>query len=83
MNYSYLMGTLAAGGISNAYYPSRDRGAGLTFENAAISVGGTAVANLLQEFVIKKLTSNVPSKASNKLQGMIEKLSGASAHDGD
>jgi Carboxypeptidase regulatory-like domain len=64
VNYSYLLGTLAAGGISNAYYPSRDRGAGLTFENAAISVGATAAANLLQEFVIKKLTSNVPGKAS-------------------
>lgn len=83
VNYSYLMGTLAAGGISNAYYPSKDRGAGLTFENAAISVGAAAAANLLQEFVIKKLTSNVPGKASNKLQGMIEKLSGTSVHDGD
>jgi len=82
VNYSYLMGTLAAGGISNAYYPSKDRGAGLTFENAAISVGATAAANLLQEFVIKKLTSNVPGKASSKLQGMIEKLSGTPGRDG-
>jgi Carboxypeptidase regulatory-like domain len=83
VNYSYLMGTLAAGGISNAYYPSNDRGAGLTFENAAISIGATAAANLLQEFVIKKLTTNVPGKASNKVQGMIGKLSGARARDGD
>jgi hypothetical protein len=36
-NYSNVLGNLAAGGISNLYYPSQNRnGAGLTFENAAI-----------------------------------------------
>ena len=34
-NYSSILGSLAAGGISNLYYPAQDRnGAGLTFENA-------------------------------------------------
>src|SRR5580698_6328767 len=56
-NYSSVLGSLAAGGISNLYYPSQDRnGAELTFENAAIGIGGTAVTNLLQEFLIRKLT---------------------------
>ncbi len=56
-NYSAVLGALAAGGISNLYYPANDRdGAELTFENAAIGIGGTAVANLFQEFVIRKLT---------------------------
>ena len=56
-NYSSILGALAAGGISNLYYPANDRdGAELTFENAAIGIGGTAVANLFQEFVIRKLT---------------------------
>jgi hypothetical protein len=62
-NYSGILGGLAAGGISNLYYPASDRGAGLTFENAAIGIGATAAANLLQEFVIRKLTSHVPSNA--------------------
>src|SRR4029077_10209307 len=32
-NYSGILGSLAAGGISNLYYPAKDRnGAGLTFE---------------------------------------------------
>jgi hypothetical protein len=56
-NYSNILGNLASGGISNLYYPAQDRdGAALTFENAAIGIGGTAVSNLLQEFVIRKLT---------------------------
>lgn len=62
-NYSAILGGLAAGGISNLYYPSSDRGAGLTFENAAIGIGATAAANLLQEFVIRKLSSHIPSSA--------------------
>src|SRR5580698_4407279 len=41
-NYSNIVGNLAAGGISNLYYPAEDRnGAGLTFENAAIGIGAT------------------------------------------
>lgn len=60
-NYSNMLGSLAAGGISNLYYPAQDRdGVGLTFENAAIGIGSTAVANLFQEFVIRKLTPKLP-----------------------
>jgi hypothetical protein len=62
-NYSSILGSLAAGGISNLYYPSTDRGAGLTFENTAIGIGATAAANILQEFVIRKLTPHLPSSA--------------------
>ncbi|MGB0037085.1 MAG: carboxypeptidase-like regulatory domain-containing protein [Candidatus Acidiferrales bacterium] len=60
-NYSNILGSIAAGGISNLYYPSNDRGAALTFENALISLGETSAANILQEFVIRKLTRNVPN----------------------
>ena len=61
-NYSFLLGTLASGGISNLYYPASDRnGAALTFENAAIGIAANAAANILQEFVIRKLTPNVPN----------------------
>jgi hypothetical protein len=61
-NYSSILGSLAAGGISNLYYPPKDReGAELTFENTLIGIGETAAVNLLQEFVIRKLTPNVPA----------------------
>jgi hypothetical protein len=60
-NYSNILGSLAAGGISNLYYPAQDRnGAGLTFENGAIGIGVTAVDNLFQEFVVRKLTPRIP-----------------------
>jgi hypothetical protein len=60
-NYSNVLGNFAAGGISNLYYPAKDRdGVGLTFESGAIGIGATAGANLIQEFLIRKLTPNVP-----------------------
>jgi hypothetical protein len=59
-NYSGLLGSVAAGGISNLYYPAKDRGAGLTFENALFGIGESAAINLLQEFFVRKLTPNVP-----------------------
>jgi hypothetical protein len=56
-DYSGILGSLAAGGISNLYYPSSSRnGAGLTFENTFIGLGGSAVGNLFQEFLVRKLT---------------------------
>jgi hypothetical protein len=66
-NYSGILGSLAAGGISNLYYPAQDRdGAGLTFENAALGIGGSAISNLFQEFLIKKLTPKIPDNGSAK-----------------
>jgi hypothetical protein len=60
-NYSDILGSLGAGAISNLYYPSQDRnGAALTFESTAIGIGATAAANILQEFVIPKLTFKFP-----------------------
>jgi Carboxypeptidase regulatory-like domain len=64
-NYSEILGSLAAGGISNLYYPASDRnGAALTFENALIGIGASAAINVLQEFVLRKVTPNVPHYAS-------------------
>lgn len=64
-NYSNVMGSLAAGGISNLYYPAQDRdGATLTFENAAIGLGASAVSNVLQEFFIRRFTPKAPKNAS-------------------
>src|SRR6267378_1543414 len=60
-NYSGILGSLAAGGISNLYYPAKNRDAAeLTFENALIGIGESAAVNLLQEFVIRRLTPSVP-----------------------
>jgi hypothetical protein len=61
-NYSGILGSLAAGGISNLYYPASDRGdVALTFENTLIGIGASAGANVIQEFLLRKLTPNLPT----------------------
>jgi hypothetical protein len=56
-DYSGILGSLAAGGISNLYYPASSRnGAWLTFQNTFIGLGGSAIGNLFQEFLVRKLT---------------------------
>jgi hypothetical protein len=65
-NYSSILGNFASAGISNLYYPAKDTGVGLTFENALIDTGAAAAANVLQEFVIRKLTPNAPNHGSTK-----------------
>jgi hypothetical protein len=64
-NYSNIGGDLASGAIANLYYPAQNRnGAALTFETAFIGIGATAGANVLEEFVIRKLTPNLPNHNS-------------------
>jgi hypothetical protein len=67
-NYSNILGNLAAGGVSNLYYPAQDRGAALTFENGLIGIGATAAANLVEEFLMRKLTRNIPDHDEAKPQ---------------
>jgi hypothetical protein len=49
-NYSNVMGNLIAGGISNVYYPSSDRGVGLTFQRAFTVTAEGALGAILVEF---------------------------------
>ena len=56
-NYSGILGGFAAGGISSLYYPKTGHdGAGLIFQNTLIRFGESAFENVLQEFVVRKLT---------------------------
>jgi hypothetical protein len=58
-NYSGLLGGLAVGGISNLYYPSANRNSlNVTLENIAIGTGSSALSNLFQEFLLRRLTRN-------------------------
>jgi hypothetical protein len=49
-NYSNIFGNLAAGGISNLYYPASDRGAGLTFERGFTVTAYGAFGGVFNEF---------------------------------
>ncbi len=56
-NYSSILGGLAAGGISNLYYPESSRSdMEVTFTNALIGTAEGAMQNLLQEFLVRRLT---------------------------
>jgi uncharacterized membrane protein YeaQ/YmgE (transglycosylase-associated protein family) len=61
-DYSGILGDLAAGGISNLYYPASSRSGGGLIENTLIGIGGSGVANLFQEFLIRKLTPHAQSR---------------------
>jgi len=63
-NYSNVLGNLAAAGISNAYYPSTDRdGAKDTIDGALIGTAGGAIGNLIQEFLLKRISRGIHSSA--------------------
>jgi len=48
-NYANILGNIAAGGLANLYYPSTDRGVGLTFERAfTVTAEGTAGAVFIE-----------------------------------
>jgi hypothetical protein len=87
-NYSGLLGGLVTGGISNLYYPAKDRDLNVTFENALIGIGASAAANVLQEFVVKKLTPNLPARDPNngnsgKSHNFVSRAFGSLVHSGD
>ena len=55
-NYSSLGGDLASAALSNAYYPSSNRGPALTFKTFSVDCGERLVSSLLQEFVLHRFT---------------------------
>ena len=57
INYSGIGGDLAAGAMANAYYPQQERGARLVLNSALIGAGGRIANGLVQEFVLRKVTS--------------------------
>ncbi len=64
-NYSNILGDLGSGAISNLYYPPESRnGAKLTIENGLLEIGTSAAFNLIEEFVLPKLTSHRPDRAA-------------------
>jgi hypothetical protein len=57
-NYSYFLGDMCSGALSNLYYPKADRGAHLVFTNTAVGLAGRVGTNLFREFFSKRLTTN-------------------------
>jgi len=56
-NYSYVLGDMCSGALSNLYYPRANRGVSLVFSNAALGLAGRIGTNILREFS-KPYTTN-------------------------
>ncbi len=65
-NYSLVLGRFTAGAIANAYHPHADRGIGLTVTNAMLNIGGHAFDNLIREFILRRITPNIPAYADGQ-----------------
>jgi hypothetical protein len=61
-NYADVLGTFAAGALSNLYYPASSRGLSLTLVNGLVEIAGHAGTNILREFVLKGITSHPGGK---------------------
>ena len=60
-NYSSVLGDLAAGAMSNLYYPASNRSAaGLVIENGLVGAALDGVGNVVQEFLFRHLTPHAP-----------------------
>ena len=65
-NYSYIVGDICSGALSNAYYPRANRGANLVFINAGIAIAARAGQGVLEEFIGKRFTKNAPDSSSSE-----------------
>jgi hypothetical protein len=66
-NYANVLGNLAAGGISNLYYPSTDTGVGLTFGRAFTVTAEGAIGGVFEEF-----WPDISRKFFNKHSGQLQ-----------
>jgi hypothetical protein len=65
-NYSNFLGNLAASGMASAYRADKNRNVRFVFQTAGIRVAETAVANVFQEFISRKLTPSLSKRNGTK-----------------
>jgi hypothetical protein len=56
-NFSSIGGDLGSSALSNLYYPPSNRGTGLIFQNFFITTGERMLSDLVQEFVLGRVTA--------------------------
>jgi len=70
-DYSDVVGGLASGEISTLYYPASSRTELRLFHNVLEGFGGRAAAHLVDEFVLRKITTHVPKTAVAASQAIL------------
>ncbi len=66
INFSSLGGDLASSALSETYYPNSNRGPRLVFGNFGIGTGERMLSTVLQEFLLRRLTSNAGKSRSDQ-----------------
>lgn len=57
INFPQILGGLSAAALSNAYFPSKERGINLVLINGLGDLGGNMVDNLIREFLLSRVTT--------------------------
>jgi hypothetical protein len=57
INFPQILGGLSAAALSNAYFPSKERGMNLVLINGLGDPGGNMVDNLIREFLLSRITT--------------------------
>ena len=70
-DYSDVLGGMAASEISTLYYPSSSRPVRRLADDVLLGFAGRAANNLLHEFVLRKLTTHVPTMAAGLSQRIL------------
>jgi hypothetical protein len=65
-NYSDFLGNLEAAGIACSYRPAKNRNAEFVFQAAGTGVAESALLNVFQEFVSRKLTPKLSRHNTSK-----------------
>ena len=60
LNYSHILGSMAAGAVSKLYHPGGEDGVTLVERNLLIGTGAQAAVNLVREFVLRKVVTKIP-----------------------
>ena len=67
-NYSGIIGSFASGGVSYLYYPASDRSLSLVVQNSMVRIAEGSIAGIMQEFVLRSLTSVKGKKKQTSTQ---------------
>ncbi len=67
-NFSRVFGYMASSSITSLYRPDENRGAWDITENSLIHIGTNAATNLIREFVLRSITTKIPTYAKGKPQ---------------
>jgi len=62
VNYSNILGSFAAGGISYLYYPESDRNVSTIMQNSIVRIAESSLAGVFQEFVLRRFTTTRDKK---------------------